>query len=113
MLPFIGTDIVFIPKLKKIIDNNPAFISKIYTKKELMIAKTIKNPYHFYATRFAAKEAIIKALNGLFDFPEIEILKGNDGRPLASIINHPEYIINISLSFDNEYAIAYCIAKKK
>ena len=109
----IGTDILFIPRLKKMIDNNPSFIKKVYTEKELDIAKKIKDPLNFLATRFAAKEAIIKATNSKFDFNEIEILKGNLGEPLASIINHEDYIINLSLSYDNEYAIAFCLIQKK
>ena len=107
----IGTDIVYIPRLKKMIDNNPSLIKKVYTEKELDIASNIKNPINFLATRFAAKEAIIKATNTKFDFNEIEILKGALGEPIPSIINHEEYIINLSLSYDNEYAIAFCIIK--
>ena len=107
----IGTDIVYIPRLKKMIDNNPSFIKKVYTKNELAIANTIKDPVNFLATRFAAKEAIIKATNTKFDFNEIEILKGDLGEPIPTIINHEEYKIDLSLSYDNNYAIAFCIIK--
>ena len=109
----IGTDIVYIPKLKKTIDTCQSFIKKIYTTKEIEIAKKIKEPYNFYATRFAAKEAIMKATNGKFDFQEIEILKGKIGEPIPSIINHKEYEIKLTLSYDNEYAIAFCTVQKK
>ncbi len=109
----IGTDIVFIPKVKKTIDTYKSFIKKIYTEKEIEIASQIKEPYNFYATRFAAKEAIIKAFNGKYDFSEIEILKGKMGEPLPRIKNHPEYEIKLSLSYDKEYAIASCIVQKK
>ena len=107
----IGTDILFIPRIKKM-ENNEAFLKKIYTSKEREIANTFKEPTNFYATRFAAKEAIIKATNGKFDFNEIEILKDEDGKPLPHIINHQEITINLSLSFDNDYATAFCIIKK-
>lgn len=109
----IGTDIVFIPRLKKTIENTPSFRKKVYTEKELNIAIKIKDPYNFLATRFAAKEAIIKATNSQFDFSEIEILKGELGEPIPTIINHDEYIINLSLSYDNDYAIAFCVIQKK
>lgn len=109
----IGCDILYIPRIKNIIESNTSFINKVFTEKERDIAKNIKIPYNFYATRFAAKEAIIKATNGLFDFNEIEILKGNNGEPLPRIIGNEEYIINLSLSYDNDYAIAYCIVNKK
>ena len=109
----IGTDIVYIPKMAKMYQNNQAFFKKIYTEKENIIAHNIKNPINFYATRFAAKEAIIKATKGQFDFNEIEILKDDLGAPQASIINNPDYIINLSLSYDNDYAIAFCQIQKK
>ena len=109
----IGTDIVYIPRLKKMIDSNPSFIKKVYTEKELTIASTIKDPINFLATRFAAKEAIIKATNTKFDFNEIEILKDKLGEPIPSIINHKDYTINLSLSYDNDYAIAFCIIRNK
>ena len=82
----IGTDILYIPKLSKTITNFPSFINKVYTKKELSLAKNYQNPLYFYATRFSAKEAIIKATNGLFDFQDIEVLKMRDGKPLAKIL---------------------------
>lgn len=108
----IGTDILYIPKLKKIIEKYPSFIKKVYTKKELELASTYKDPIFFYATRFAAKEAIIKATDGLFDFAEIEVLRTKSGKPLAKIVGRNNITIDISLSFDNEYAICFCAIKK-
>ena len=107
----IGTDIVYIPKIKKMI-NIKSFINFIYTKKEQEIANKYKDPTNFYASRFAAKEAIIKATNGNYDFRQIEILKDIDGKPLPKILNK-DLNINLSLSFDNEYAIAFCLIQKK
>ena len=104
----IGTDILYIPRLKNVIDTYPSFIKKVYTEKEIAIANTLKNPLLFYATRFAAKEAIIKATNGMYDFKEIEILKEKSGKPLPKIINNADIFIELSLSYDNDYAIAFC-----
>ena len=108
-----GTDIVYIPRLKNTILKMPTFISKIYTNNEIMLAKEIKNPLNFYATRFAAKEAIMKATNLELEFKEIEILKGGKGEPLAKIINHEDYELKLSLSYDTDYAVAFCLAIKK
>jgi len=109
MIQDIGTDIVSIKKLKRTINNSPSFIRKVYTSKELEIANSLTNPLNFYATRFAAKEAIFKATNAKFEFNEIEILKGSDGKPLPKIINHGDIKIKLSLSYDEDYAIAFCI----
>ena len=107
----IGTDIVYIPRLKK--NLTPAFIKNIYTPEEITLAQKYHNPLSFYAARFAAKEAIIKATNAQFDFREIAILKNSDGSPFPKIINHPEYDIKISLSYDGNYALAFSLITKK
>lgn len=109
----IGTDILYIPRLERIIKNNHNFINKVYTKNEIDIANSLNNPLKFYSTRFTAKEAIIKATNGKYDFLEIEILKEKNGKPLPHIINKNDVIINLSLSFDNDYAIAFCTITQK
>lgn len=109
MISDIGTDIVFIKRLEKIITTTPNFLNKVYTKKELAIASSLENPLHFYATRFAAKEAIFKATNCQFEFNQIEILKSQDGKPLPKILDHDDIKIKLSLSYDGEYAIAFCL----
>lgn len=109
MIKGIGTDIVSILRLKETIERNNNFLKKTYTKEELKIAHSIKNPLNFYATRFAGKEAIFKATNAKYEFNQIEILKAEDGSPIASIINQPDIKIKLSLSYEDNYAIAFCI----
>jgi len=109
----IGTDILYIPRLKNIIETNKTFVKKVYTDKEIELAYNLNNPLKFFATRFTAKEAIIKATNGKYDFKEIEILKEINGKPKAYIINNPNIKIELSLSYDNDYATAFCIVTKK
>ena len=105
----IGTDIVYIPKIKETIEKYPHFIKSTYTESEINLANKSKNSLYFYADRFAAKEAIIKATNGKYDFKEIEVLKNNDGKPIVNILNNENINIELSLSYDNDYAIAFCI----
>ena len=64
----IGTDIINIHKLNKTIKSNPHFIKTVFTSKEIEYALKHKNPINFYATRFAAKEAILKATNIKYEF---------------------------------------------
>lgn len=73
-----------------------------------------KNCYEHFAARFAAKEAIIKALSDLLknkyelDWKDIEIINSKDGKP--KLILHREIkniaSIDISLSHLKEYAVA-------
>lgn len=50
------------------------------------MASSLKQPLHFYATRFAAKETTFKATNCQFEFNQIEILKSQDGKPLPKTL---------------------------
>ena len=77
--------------------------------------------YQHYAVRFAAKEAIYKALsgklNGKYDisWKDVEILNDNNGRPFVKFIKYPENIqnsllsIDISLSHIKNMASATCV----
>ena len=108
----VGTDILYIPRLKKIINENKNFIKRVYTEKEIELAKKLTNPLYFYATRFTAKEAIMKATDCKYDFNEIEIVKEKSGKPIARITTNPNIKIELSLSYDNDYAVCFCTTKK-
>ena len=59
----IGTDIVNIKRMKKILKNNGTrFKNKIFSKTEINYCENKRDPGPFYAKRFAAKEAFSKAL---------------------------------------------------
>ena len=59
----IGTDIVNINRIKKVIKkNNQAFKKKIYSKFEINVCEKRKNKAECFAKRFAAKEAFLKAV---------------------------------------------------
>ena len=82
----IGTDIVNIKRMEKSIKksrNN--FINKVFSKNEILYCERKKNPFPFYAKRFAAKEALSKALGtGIrkgINFKNIEITNDNFGKP--------------------------------
>ena len=82
----IGTDIINIKRMEKSIKKNgDNFINKIFSQKEILYCKKKKNPFAFYAKRFAAKEALSKALGtGIrkgINFKNIEISNDNFGKP--------------------------------
>jgi holo-[acyl-carrier protein] synthase len=103
----IGTDIVDIKDLKKILNSKyrEAFLKKVYTQRELTYCKG--DIYHL-ATTFAAKEAVFKASgNKFFDPKKIEVLRSSSGKPY---INGKE--IFISLSYTKSYAVAFALLSK-
>ena len=58
----LGVDIVEIARMRKIIDRSPAFVEKVYSAAERAYCDSHAHPEVHYATRFAAKEALAKAL---------------------------------------------------
>ena len=116
----VGVDIVEIGRIKKIMDKNEKFKTKIFTKNEIEYCegKKIKK-YESYAARFAAKEAIYKALsdkiNFQYEWTDFEILNKESGKPYV-ILNHDVFgvkEIEISLSHSEDYAMAYVTAYMK
>ncbi len=105
----IGVDIV---DLKRIDLTKSHFIDKILTQKEKEKLATLtsdKRRIEFIGGRFAAKEAYMKANQkgiGQISFQDIEILNDESGAPY---LNDPEALI--SISHENEYAIAFVIRK--
>ncbi len=126
---FCGTDIIEVERIKHSISSSSAFLKKIYTKKEIEEISNTKNKeimYQRYAGRFAAKEAIYKAmsdkLNSVeveFSFKDFEILNDSkkNGRPYVNVLNekiihmYPNMKIDISISHIKQTAIATAIFK--
>jgi len=121
----IGTDIVNIKRMEKLLRRNgDAFKKKIFSKNEIIYCEKKKNPYPFYAKRFAAKEALSKALGtGIrkgINFKNIEISNNKFGKPsiklsgstasfLKKKIKAKKYSIYLSLSDDEPWAQATAI----
>lgn len=112
-----GVDIIEINRIKESIENlGENFCNKIYTKKEIEYCEGKKNmKYQHYAARFAAKEAIFKAVSKILEnkysltWTDVEILNDENGRPIINFINKEfEQIksIDISISHCKEYAVA-------
>ena len=128
MIIGIGTDILDLRRLKKIINKyDQKFINRIYGKNEIQIAKSkLCNSENYFGKRFAAKEATWKALvsnrgEGIF-FNEIEILNNTNGKPYLFFTGKTKKYIQkkekklksrlrfeISLSDEKPYVIAFVI----
>ena len=121
----IGTDIVNIKRIKKILKNNGTrFKNKIFSESEINYCEKKRDPGPFYAKRFAAKEAFTKALgtgirkginlkniiifNDVYGKPKIK-LKGSTYNYLKKKIKSKKYNIHLSLTDDKPWAQATVI----
>lgn len=114
-----GVDIIEIERVKKSIEETEGkFCERVFTQKEIEYCESKKaQKYQHYAARFAAKEAVFKAisfnLSNKYDigWKDIEILNDDAGRPYVNILKPNIKIgdIDISISHCKEYAVSSVI----
>lgn len=114
-----GVDLIEIERLRQAIQRHgKRFLERIYTPGEL--AQCTSNLASL-AARFAAKEAVAKALGtgiGLVSWQEIEILRNHHGQPVLSLHGSAARLAaeqglqnwSISLSHTHEHAVALVVA---
>tara|TARA_B100000073_G_scaffold106154_1_gene85196 strand:- start:676 stop:1062 length:387 start_codon:yes stop_codon:yes gene_type:complete len=121
----IGVDIVQNKRIKDLIKNK-IFINRIFGKKEIMISKKIFDKTNYFAKRFSAKEALVKALGTGFrnnlNLKDIQILNDRLGKPyflktkkIDTIIFRKfkirKYDLFLSISDEKDYSISFTILK--
>ena len=125
MLIGIGTDILRISRipLECPPENDPLLRSYTAAEQAESCSREVRLTY--FATRFAGKEAVYKAISGCgkeFRPADIEIVNDTDGRPCVRLLGETKaaferyagdrYTLFISLSYDTDYAGAFAIAEK-
>ncbi|MBQ2448447.1 MAG: holo-ACP synthase [Peptococcaceae bacterium] len=120
MITGIGTDLIEIVRIQRAIEKNPHFMERVYTANEIAYCQRKKNVWQSFAARFAAKEAVSKALGtgiGPVGLMEIEILNAENGQP--KVVLHGKALqlaadrniqrLHISLSHSEAYAMATAV----
>ena len=112
----LGVDIVLVDRINKILNSKKKsrFLSKIFSRSEISDSKNRQNQSEYFSGRFAAKEAIKKALSSynktnVLSFKSLEILNSESGKPYVLISSERQANINISIAHDGNYAIAFCV----
>jgi len=118
----LGVDIVEIERMARIIKRSPAFTEKVYSAAERAYCDGHAHPEVHYATRFAAKEAVLKALGTGFSegigWLDVEVRRTSKGRPYVVLTGRAREVaremgvreIPISLSFTHTDAVACAMA---
>ncbi|WP_339047269.1 holo-[acyl-carrier-protein] synthase [Candidatus Mesenet endosymbiont of Phosphuga atrata] len=117
-----GIDIVYIPRIENIWKKyKEKFLTRVYSEQEIIDSykySDYRMQVKHFAKRFAAKEAFVKALGTGFygiNMKDIEISNDKNGKPNITVKNNApnllskNNIIQVSLSDDGDYAIAYVI----
>lgn len=119
MIIGIGTDIIEIKRIEKVINRTDSFIKKLFTNNEIEYFKSKGLKGNVIAGNFAAKEAISKAIGtGFrgFGLKDIEVLRDELGKPIVKLsdkiyelLDVKEFNIHVSISHSEENAIAYAV----
>jgi phosphopantetheine--protein transferase-like protein len=116
-----GVDIIEIERIAKAAKNE-RFFDKIFSDSETALFEASKYRMETVAGRFAAKEAVMKALGcGLGDMPmkSIEVLRAPSGQPVVELKNEAKQKaealgvkhMHISISHSERYAVAQAVAE--
>src|SRR5271170_1133965 len=109
-----GIDIIEIDRIQKAVERwGDVFLNYVLTPGEIEYAKKYKFPYRHYAGRFAAKEAIFKAV-GMPDLTwhNMTIINDPDGKPVCHFTEFNfKHRMTISISHSRDYAVASAIVE--
>ncbi len=111
MIKGIGIDIVDVKRFEGVVSRHgERFIGRVFTEGESLYCKKKNRPGIHFAARFAAKEAVIKAIGRTIPFRDIEIIREEAGRPLLNVRGYEDDCVwHLSITHDGNYALAYVV----
>jgi holo-[acyl-carrier protein] synthase len=108
----VGIDIEEVKRFIKYVKNKK-YLSRIFTEEEIIYSLSKKNAAQHLAARFAAKEAVCKALstkNKKLFIVDISVKNTKNGKPIIYIKNKKYKMLDVSLSHTNKYVVAVVVA---
>lgn len=125
MVVGIGVDIAAIHRIDEAIKRHgERFLRRVFTAGERAVCSKRRDAAPCFAARFAAKEAVMKALGcgwGPVGWGDIELVREATGRPSVRLHGNAARLaaqqridtIHISMSHERQHAVAYAIASRK
>lgn len=120
-----GVDIVEVFRMKDATDRwGDSFLTKVFTAREIKYCNSKRFSCQHFAARFAAKEAVVKAIGQPRKFPvkwtDVEILNDSEGKPMIEFRDAAAKLkkikkigdVILSMSHSKNYAIANVILLK-
>ncbi|MBN2404456.1 MAG: holo-ACP synthase [Coriobacteriia bacterium] len=121
MITGLGVDIVEIDRMRAALERHPRMRERIFSEEERAYCEGRNKPEIHYAMRFAAKEAVLKALGTGFSgmrFCDVEVVRDDRGRPMPHLRGRAAEVaaecgvveMHLSLSFTHTTAVASAVA---
>jgi holo-[acyl-carrier protein] synthase len=118
----IGVDLAQIPRLRRVLERwDERFLRRVFTEQEIAYCRARRDPVPHLAARFAAKEAVLKALGtGLrmgVNWREIEVRRAHGQAPMVVLSGRCRALaeargadrVLVSLTHDGDYALAQVV----
>ncbi|MDJ1122564.1 holo-ACP synthase [Olsenella sp. YH-ols2217] len=117
----VGVDLVSIPRMERALERTPRLKERLFTAEERAYCDSRAHPAEHYAARFAAREAVLKALGTGFrgvGLSGVSVALDDAGRPSAVLAGRAREAaerqgvveVEISLSHTHEVAVANAVA---
>lgn len=117
----IGVDIVEISRMKSILEKTPSFARRVFTEEERAYCDASSRPAAHYASRFASREAVLKALGTGFSQgvgrKDVSVTRDKLGKPKALLSGRALEIaqelgveVALSITLTGDLAVANAIA---
>jgi holo-[acyl-carrier protein] synthase len=109
----VGIDLIEIERIERALARRPRLAERLFTRDEIAYAADRARPGRHLAARFAAKEAVIKALGAPLAPAEIEVEAGEPPRirlhgRAADLAQDAEISVSLTHSRDTAAAVALC-----
>ena len=118
----VGVDILEIARMERAARRHPTFLARVFTESDRIYCESTARPMEHYAARFAAREAVLKALGTGFSegvgIKDVSVGSDDKGRPLAILSGKAAEVaegqgvqeVALSLSRTHEVAVANAVA---
>ena len=119
MIQGIGVDVVDVTRMKSILkEQGDAFVERVFTEAEISYCRSKQYPEQHFAARFAAKEAVSKAMqtgwSGIFRWKDVEVVNEASGAP--RVVLYGEVVrslerntVHLSLSHTENTVVAFAV----
>jgi phosphopantetheine--protein transferase-like protein len=123
MIYGVGIDIVKVKRMRDVVEKwGQRFLERVFTESEISYCYEKKEPYLSLAVRFAAKEALIKAIGSAVpvSLTDVEVVNVETGNPFLKVNGKLEDFFkeklikraHLSLSHEHEYGVACVILEQ-
>jgi holo-[acyl-carrier protein] synthase len=124
VVPGIGVDVVDVERMKFALKRTPRIRQRLFTEREIAYCEKFRFAERHYAGRWAAKEAVTKALGcGLIQWNGVEVVRRPRQAPTVSIFGKIERFANtvgvreeelqISITHSELSAVAVCVVHRR